>query len=176
MAYDQATDPETPLPPPPRRRRRRIRSSAKFWVAFVIVVLGGVAAAAALVGSGDSEQRLGNRVEAGRGDKGSGSSGGDATTTTAPAFEGFREYAVTDGVNIRSGPGTTYGVLGTVQTGHKVFVICWAEGDTIDGPSGPTNKWVKVVFGTTIGYITNQFVDTRADINNPQLIAMCETL
>ena len=51
------------------------------------------------------------------------------------------------GVNLRSGPSTGYGVVGTAGLGDKVYIIGLNEG------------WYKVIFGSNICYIRSDFVE-----------------
>jgi len=50
-------------------------------------------------------------------------------------------------VNIRSGPGTNYGVLTQAVSGNKAYII------------GINNGWYKIIFGNTIGYIRSDYLD-----------------
>lgn len=51
------------------------------------------------------------------------------------------------GVNIRSGPGTSYGTLGKGYIGDKAYII------------GINNQWYKVIFGNIIGYVRSDYLD-----------------
>lgn len=51
-------------------------------------------------------------------------------------------------VNVRSGPSTAYGVLGTVKRGNKVG-ICGKF----------SNGWVKIIFRDGYGYMTSQYLE-----------------
>lgn len=51
-----------------------------------------------------------------------------------------------DGVNIRSGPGTGYGSIGSVSKGDKLF------------SKGKSNNWYMVEYGNTTGYIIEDYV------------------
>lgn len=50
-------------------------------------------------------------------------------------------------VNIRSGPGTGYGVLTQAVSGNKAYII------------GINNGWYKIIFGNIIGYIRSDYLD-----------------
>lgn len=52
-----------------------------------------------------------------------------------------------NGVNVRSGPGTSYTKIAVANLGDKPYII------------GINNSWFKVIFGTKIGYIRSDFVD-----------------
>jgi uncharacterized protein YraI len=94
-----------------------------------------------------------------------------ATTTTGPNVAG--PYRVITGVNIRQGPGTNFPSVGTIETGHKVFVTCVVDGQPVDGPSGPSTKWLRLIgFGPT-GYLTVQYVAIGSDLNVPGKIPVC---
>ena len=50
-------------------------------------------------------------------------------------------------VNVRSGPGTSHGVVDTASKGEKAYIV------------GINNGWYKVIFGEHICYIRSDFVD-----------------
>jgi uncharacterized protein YraI len=76
-------------------------------------------------------------------------------------------------VNVRKGPGTNYSSLGTLELGTKVLVVCVIDGQTIDGPSGPTSKWVRITGAPLVGYVTGQYVATGAAIDDRSIIPVC---
>jgi hypothetical protein len=169
MAYDHETD--SIVAPSPRRVRRRRRARVAFWVVFTIIVLAGVGAVAALFGGGSDGSSTGSPGDVTSADGGTGAAA--TTTTTAAALPPAKPFKVTDGVNVREGPGTSYRIVGTIETGYEVLVVCVIDGETVDGPSGPTNKWVRVVFNDLKGYVTNQYVATGAAVNDPNIIGYC---
>ncbi|ALG09264.1 hypothetical protein AOZ06_22230 [Kibdelosporangium phytohabitans] len=60
-------------------------------------------------------------------------------------------------VNIRSGPGLSYDVTGTADTGTVVQISCTARGETVEGVWGATDLWNKLNTG---GWISDGFLDT----------------
>jgi Bacterial SH3 domain len=160
-------------PPAARRRPRRSRRGLAFSVLFLLIVLIGLGAGAALFGvdSGDLTGDTAGDVSA----PGEGSAA-SSTTTTVPPLPDPRPYKVTDGVNVRSGPGTNYEILGTVETGYDVLVVCAIDGETINGPLGPTSKWLRVVLNELKGYITGEYVATGPAINDPAVIGTCPSI
>ncbi|MBQ6997194.1 MAG: C40 family peptidase [Oscillospiraceae bacterium] len=50
-------------------------------------------------------------------------------------------------VNVRSGPGTGYKSLDSASIGDKTYII------------GINNKWFKVIYGDTVGYIRSDYVE-----------------
>ncbi|MER6757983.1 N-acetylmuramoyl-L-alanine amidase [Micromonospora echinofusca] len=68
----------------------------------------------------------------------------------------------TEGVslNVRSGPGTGYSVVGSVADGTTVSIYCQAVGTTVTGPYGTTNVWDRI--GTN-RYVSDAFVLTGHD-------------
>jgi hypothetical protein len=143
-----------------RRRRRRVFGTAIFVLAAIGVF---VAAYLTVSGSGDS----------GRGrasDQAVGTTAGPTTTTTPPPAGPF---VLTDGVNVRTGPGTKYPSRGTIEKGNKVMVVCVIDGETVNGPKGPTNKWDRITGTTPVGYVTDEYVDTGPAIANPAIIPVC---
>lgn len=55
--------------------------------------------------------------------------------------------ATADGVRVRSGPGTQYGVLGTLSKRQMVSVISISNG------------WAKIKFGSDLGYVSAQYLE-----------------
>jgi len=161
------------LSPPAPRRPRRSHHGIAFAVLFVIVVLIGLGAGAALFGV-DSGDITGDNS----GDVSAPGDGTDvtSTTTTVPALPAPRPYKVTDGVNVRSGPGTNYSILGTVETGYEVVVVCAIDGEVVDGPLGPTNKWLRIQLNALSGYVTGEYVATGGAINDPAQIGTCPSI
>ena len=154
--------PGAPAPLTPRQRatRRRHRRRVLGVLVFVLVA-GGVFAAAyfALAGPDNSSNvATGPTTEL-------------TTTTTGPKAAG--PYRVITGGNIRQGPGTTFPSVGTIETGHVVFVTCVVDGQSVDGPTGPSTKWLRLIgFGPT-GYLTVQYVDLGTDLSVPGKIPVC---
>ncbi len=144
------------------RRRRRLLGTLAFLV--VIAVLAFVVVRA-VGGDDDSPER---EVAA----RGEGAGGKDGTTTTTgPPPAG--PYEVTDGVNLRAGPGSNYPALGQIEVGNEVQVMCVTDGEVVPGPLGDTNKWLRVVTFGPAAYITAQYVATGPDILSPTIIPPC---
>ncbi|HXY93195.1 MAG TPA: SH3 domain-containing protein, partial [Acidimicrobiia bacterium] len=143
------------------RRRRRRRGA--FWLLFLVLVLVGVGSAAVLFGWSPGGS--------------SNPSATDLTTTTTtsglPHIPPARLYKTTDGVNVRAGPATTYPTIGTIETGVPVLVVCAIDGENVNGPGGPTNQWVRIVFNGKAGYITAAYVSIGPEINDPRQIGRC---
>lgn len=62
-----------------------------------------------------------------------------------------------DAVNLRSGPGTDYDVVGTVFDEDPVSIECTATGTLVEGMDGPTDLWDQLSDGT---WISDGFVWT----------------
>ena len=140
---------------------------------FLVIILIGLGAGAALFGVDSGDVTGNDSVDVSApGDESAPSS----TTTTTSPLPAPRPFKVTDGVNVRSGPGTNFAVLGTVETGYEVLVICAIEGDTIDGPAGPTSKWLRVEVNTLKGYITNEYLAIGPAVNDPAVIGTCPSI
>ncbi|WP_018350243.1 M23 family metallopeptidase [Longispora albida] len=58
-------------------------------------------------------------------------------------------------VNVRSGPGTSYSVIGSHAHNDVIQVACTASGSSVTGPYGTTSVWDKKTDG---GYISAAFV------------------
>lgn len=65
-----------------------------------------------------------------------------------------------DTVNIRSGPGTTFAIVGTATDGQVIQISCTARGSSVTGPFGTTDLWDRMRDG---GYISDAFVDTGSN-------------
>ena len=50
-------------------------------------------------------------------------------------------------VNLRSGPGTSHGVVDTASKGEKAYIV------------GINNGWYKVIFGTNVCYVRSDYLD-----------------
>jgi hypothetical protein len=153
-----------------RARRRAMRRRFEFWLTLLVIIVIGAGATAVLFGwraTDSSSTRSGTVSATG------GSAEATSTTSGLPPIPPAKPYKVTDGVNIRAGPGTTYPIVGTVETGFEVLVVCAIAGQFIDGPGGPTDLWVRVVYNDKTGYITGAYVATGPAINDPSVIARC---
>jgi hypothetical protein len=65
------------------------------------------------------------------------------------------------GVNIRSGPGTGYNVVGTLGYGQYAAIHCTTTGEWIQGPAGWTNIWdYSSTNSGAWGYITDAWLYT----------------
>jgi uncharacterized protein YraI len=93
------------------------------------------------------------------------------TTTSVPKPAG--PYRVTTGVNVRQGPGTTFPSVGTIETGHEVFVSCVVDGQPVDAPTGPVTKWLRLTGFGPVGYLTVAYVDVGDDLNVAGKIPTC---
>ncbi|MFJ7272750.1 peptidase [Streptomyces sp. NPDC099050] len=72
---------------------------------------------------------------------------------TFPVAPGYR-------VNVRSGPGTNFAIIDTLQLGASVSIRCQCEGTTITGPYGTTSIW------DCIGnsrFVSDAYVKTGSD-------------
>ncbi|MCX4474595.1 N-acetylmuramoyl-L-alanine amidase [Micromonospora sp. NBC_01655] len=63
-------------------------------------------------------------------------------------------------LNVRSGPGTGYTVVGSVADGATVAIYCQTTGTTVTGPSGTSNVWNRIGTGQ---YVADAFVLTGHD-------------
>jgi hypothetical protein len=148
------------LTPRERRVRRRRRRRILGVLIFAVVAVGIMGAAyLAVAGPDDNESDH------------TGTSVAGPTTTTAAKPAG--PYRVTTGVNVRQGPGTNFPAVGTIQTGHQVFVSCVVDGQPVDGPSGPVTKWLRLTGYGPAGYLTVLYVDTGDDLNVAGKIPAC---
>ncbi|MEU8976617.1 SH3 domain-containing protein [Streptomyces monashensis] len=84
--------------------------------------------------------------------------GGDAVAAEAA----IRTYPVAPGLrlNVRSGPGTDYGIVRVLPEGVRVPVFCQAPGTNVSGPYGTTNIWDNIDNGQ---YVSDAYVQTGSD-------------
>ncbi|MFG2637574.1 SH3 domain-containing protein [Streptomyces sp. NPDC048362] len=73
-----------------------------------------------------------------------------------------RTFAVAPGVrlNVRSGPGTQFGVVRVLPEGARVSIFCQTPGTTVTGPYGTTNIWDNIDNGQ---FISDSYVQTGTD-------------
>jgi hypothetical protein len=144
-----------------RRRRARRRRLRRVFGTLVFLAIGvGICALAYFTFKGsddDSAEPVSSTVLA----------------TTTPPIPPAGPFKVTDGVNVRKGPGTSFERIATIDQGKEVMVVCVTEGGVVTGPNGPTTKWVRVTSGSVTGYVTSEFVATGAALDNPAVIPRC---
>jgi len=79
--------------------------------------------------------------------------------TTYPT--GTVETGNLSSVNLRSGPGLSYSIVGSVYDGDVVEIACTATGDPVTGPwNNETTVWNRLPDGR---YVSDAFVDTGTD-------------
>ncbi|QQP98680.1 M23 family metallopeptidase [Lysobacter enzymogenes] len=66
-------------------------------------------------------------------------------------------------LNVRSGPGTTYSVVGSLANGAAVTIRCQKTGETITGTYGTSNIWNNVGAAGTNKYIPDAYTFTGSD-------------
>jgi hypothetical protein len=162
VAYDVAAPVPAPEERSPRqvRARRRRRRRLLGTLLFVIVAVGVVAAAYFVFAGGGDNSASSNATSA---------STTTPATTVAAFFSG--SYKTTAGVNVRQSPATTAPTVATVEQGHAVTVVCVANGETVNAPSGPNPQWLKVAGSWPVGYISAAYVDTGQDLTTKKIPA-----
>ncbi|MER5222663.1 SH3 domain-containing protein [Streptomyces flaveus] len=78
-----------------------------------------------------------------------------SATATAAAT-----YTVVANVNVRSGPSTSYAIVGRLSAGTRVTIYCQTPGQTVTGPMGTSNIWDRIGSGR---YISDTYVRTGSD-------------
>ncbi|KUM67291.1 SH3 domain-containing protein [Streptomyces griseorubiginosus] len=88
--------------------------------------------------------------------------GGIETAEARTATASVRYYSVAPGVrlNVRSGPGTGYGVVRVLPEGSKVPIYCQTPGTSVSGPYGTSNIWDNVSNGQ---YVSDAYILTGSD-------------
>ena len=92
------------------------------------------------------------------------SGGASALAGANPATQAAspqEDVTVTVGaLNVRSGPGTGYAVVGSVNDGATVTIQCQMPGTTVTGTYGTSKIWDKIGSGR---YIADAYVRTGSD-------------
>jgi uncharacterized protein YraI len=96
-----------------------------------------------------------------------------STTTTSAASVDGPVYAITHDVIIRSGPVTSARTLGTIPAGADVPVQCTTRGQLVTDIYGPDASWDKVTYNGIVGFVTDEWVDTKGAETNPAIIPPC---
>ncbi|MDT0440556.1 MULTISPECIES: SH3 domain-containing protein [Streptomyces] len=86
----------------------------------------------------------------------------DHSAETQAAAASVRTYAIAPGValNVRSGPGTGYGVVRTLAPGSRVPIYCQTPGTSVSGPYGTSSIWDNIGSGE---YVSDAYVLTGSD-------------
>ncbi|MEU0674313.1 SH3 domain-containing protein [Streptomyces sp. NPDC006172] len=85
--------------------------------------------------------------------------GGEPVQRAAVAVN---SYSVAPGVrlNVRSGPGTGYGVVRVLPEGASVAIYCQTPGTSVSGPYGTSNIWDNIGSGQ---YVSDSYIRTGSD-------------
>ncbi|MEU1182231.1 SH3 domain-containing protein [Streptomyces sp. NPDC005820] len=89
-------------------------------------------------------------------------SAGESEAVATAAATAVTYYPIAPGVrlNVRSGPGTGYGVVRVLAEGSKVPIYCQTPGTTVTGPYGTSNIWDNIASGE---YVSDSYVHTGSD-------------
>jgi uncharacterized protein YgiM (DUF1202 family) len=82
-------------------------------------------------------------------------------------------YKVNDGVNLRGAATTSSAIVGRVETGKEVLVVCRTEGQSVTSSEGSSNQWLRVVVALRQGYVSALYVETGDDIDDTTVIGIC---
>jgi uncharacterized protein YraI len=82
--------------------------------------------------------------------------------TTRAGTDDVTRYPIAPGyrVNVRTGPGTQYGIVRTLPYGVKVPVYCQKPGERVTGPYGTSNIWDNIANGQ---FVSDAYVHTGSD-------------
>lgn len=69
-------------------------------------------------------------------------------------------YPVVATVNVRSGPSTSYPIVGSVSAGTYVNISCQTPGETVTGPLGTSSIWDSISVGR---FVSDTYVQTGSD-------------
>jgi Putative amidase domain len=80
----------------------------------------------------------------------------------APAANAATGKVVTSGVNlyVRSGPGTSYSVVGSLAPGSAVSFTCYEQGTAVTGPYGTETIWDQLNSG---GFVSDAWIYTGSN-------------
>ena len=73
---------------------------------------------------------------------------GSSSSTTTPSNSSKTVYVTASSLNVRSGAGTNYSVIGNMQKGASATVV------------GSSNGWYKVKYGSGYGYISSKYTSS----------------
>ena len=103
-------------------------------------------------GTGGNAGTGGSGTGSGGGTSWGGGSGGGTSTTPTPGYTvspaDDTVYITGVGVNVRSGPGTSYPIIGSASTGYELK------------RTGISGNWSRVTFKGTTGYVSNTYLST----------------
>ncbi|MFF4966705.1 SH3 domain-containing protein [Streptomyces sp. NPDC003674] len=87
---------------------------------------------------------------------------GDGEDASLTAEATVRTYPVAPGVrlNVRSGPGTGYGIVRVLPEGASVPIFCQTPGTTVTGPYGTSKIWDNINNGE---FVSDAYVHTGSD-------------
>lgn len=93
---------------------------------------------------------------------------GQSTPTTIPAVGPVNvtgSVSWTDGLGLwlRGGPGGAASTILIMPEGTELVIECQSRGETIYGPSGPTDLWNRVTYNGTTGYASDAYMFTGSD-------------
>ncbi|MGI5393567.1 SH3 domain-containing protein [Streptomyces sp. CA-251251] len=88
--------------------------------------------------------------------------GAETATTVAGVAAVVRYYSVAPGVrlNVRSGPGTGYGIVRVLPEGAQIPIYCQQPGTAVVGPYGTSKIWDNIGSGQ---YVSDAYVQTGSD-------------
>jgi hypothetical protein len=141
-----------------RRWRRRRRLIGVF--AFVVVIVGLAGLIYSLTASDDSSPPSSARDAS------------SSTTTTVGRLPAG-PYKVTTGINMRAGPGASTAIVGVIELGNEVIVLCKVDGESYNGPTGPSTVWLHIG-SPADAYVAAPFVATGGDLTNVEVIPVCK--
>ncbi|MFG2313299.1 SH3 domain-containing protein [Streptomyces sp. NPDC048566] len=93
----------------------------------------------------------------------------DTAVASAPRDAGaglsaqaLRTYPIAPGVtlNVRSGPGTHFGIVRTLPAGSSVPIYCQCPGESVSGPYGTSRIWDNIANGQ---FVSDAYVHTGSD-------------
>ncbi|MEU9102148.1 peptidase [Streptomyces sp. NPDC048361] len=86
----------------------------------------------------------------------------ESAETSASALLGVHRYPVAPGcqLNVRSGPGTGYSIVDTLDLGASVPINCQTPGTSVTGPYGTSNIWDNIGNGR---FVADAYVKTGSD-------------
>ena len=85
---------------------------------------------------------------------------GTAATANAAATVHYYDVAPDVRLNVRSGPGTQYGIVRVLPLGAKVPIYCQTPGTTVSGYYGTSNIWDNIDDGE---FVSDTYVNTGSD-------------
>ncbi len=94
---------------------------------------------------------------------GSSTSSSSSTTTTTTTSTSKTVYVTASALNVRSGPSTSYSVIGSLKKGSSASVV------------GTSGSWYKIKYGSGYGYISSSYTSSSSSSSSSSTSTVTST-